>query len=136
MTLTPGPDRKGEVILEKGVAFVPYLLIAGAATAVEPAPIELGRDFDLAQLRPPSAPRIGTDPCRRGDPDEILVCGRRDSRGYRWQPTGGPPSAFAGWRNPFETDLGGGRLGLRAVTGTAMDGTPDKRVMVTFKSTF
>lgn len=118
------------------MAFAPYLLIAGAVAAVEPIPIELGPDFDLAQLRPPSAPRLGTDPCRPADPDEILVCGRREGRTYRWQPTGEPSSAFAGWRNPFEADLAGGRLGLRAATGTAMDGTPDKRIMITFRTPF
>lgn len=118
------------------MALVPYLLMAGAAAATEPAAIAPGPDFDLAGLRPPSAPRIGTDNCRPSDPDEILVCGRRDTRSHRWQPTARPSSAFAGRRNPFEMDLGGGRLGLRAATRTAMDGTPDRRVMITFKFPF
>lgn len=115
---------------------LPLFLVMAGAAAVEPDPIGPGAGFDLALLRPAPGLRIVGDRCRPDDPDEIVVCGRRDSRTYRWQPTANPSSAFARRRNPFERDLGGGRLGLRAATGTAMDGTPDKRVTINFKIPF
>ena len=86
------------------------------------------------RLPPPQPVR---DSCRTGDPEEIVVCGRRDSDRFRLGEAAPPRNLVLRRSNPFELDLGGR---VRAVPTVSQinrpDGWVDHRIMLNFRIPF
>ena len=74
------------------------------------------------------------DPCPKGSPDEIVVCGSRNGQSrYRLPKL---PDSYD--RKPLraETTIGGTRARAHAESSTRPDGLVDKRIMITFTVPF
>lgn len=74
------------------------------------------------------------DPCPRGSPDEIVVCGSRDRQSpYRLPKL---PQIYDPKPLRAETNIGGGHARAHVESITRPDGLVDKRIMITFSSPF
>lgn len=98
--------------------------------AADPAPVE-AVDYRLPLQEAPPV----VEQCRPGEGEEIVVCGRRDSR-YRLEELKPPPGTGAPEGGVIGHDLPFGRIEPKLETVIRADGAPDKRVMVTLKIGF
>lgn len=87
-----------------------------------------------AGAAPPKLDLHVIDPCPKGSPDEIVVCGSHDRQSrYRLPKL---PQAYD--RKPLraEADIGGTHARAQVQSETRPDGLVDKRIMITFTAPF
>jgi hypothetical protein len=102
------------------------MLVQAAASGQPPPPSETPPELRL-RITPERS-------CASADPDEIVVCGRRDDDRYRLRPL---PPEFEAEPLRAETQLMDGVIGGMHVESTQLpNGMTSKRLMVSVKTRF
>jgi hypothetical protein len=119
-------NAAGKRILEHFMALAFLMLVQAAAPGQPPPPAEAAPEWRM-RITPERS-------CASADPDEIVVCGRRDDDRYRIREL---PSEFEAPPLRAETQLFDGVSGGMHVESTQLpNGMSSKRLMVSVKTRF